>query len=604
MKRTSNLHERPMLCRLVAGVWALAAIGCYSGADGSGDGSAESSGGTDSTEPDSDSATDGGTGETDGDPLDPLGCGEEMSASALRRLSAEQYRNTLRDLFAPAGFDVDVEASMELDRIPVDQAPDGLSFGLLDTRVSEQHARAYYRLADRMASVTTADDEALIGLAGSCATDDQPSEACLESFLDGFGRRAYRRPLSDEERSDYLGMRAEAESGPELFRAVVFRMLLAPTFVYHVQTHGEGDDEVFALGGYDLASRLSYHFWQSMPDDALFDAAEDGSLLTDEGYLAQVERVFEDPRTQARVDRFYDEWLQLGWLTEFPDSPAFETLVEGTNIGDTQADHLAAAQQEIHALTRYYTFETEGSLADLFLSQHSFTQSEDLAALYGVEAWDGSSEPPTMPAGQRAGLLTRTAFLLTGSHETHPVHRGAVIRRRILCEDLPAPDPSMLPDGALDRPPVTGDQTTRERYEAKTADAACAGCHVFTNPAGFILEQYDAVGRYRTEERIIDEVTGDVLATLPIDSAATPSLAGDNDELSTGLELSQAVVDSGRAEGCFATQYFRATFGRAESQADACTLEAIETALVEDQSIREALRAVAITPAFRARRVF
>jgi len=573
-------------------VLALAAAGCYRGNDANADADADASGGSDS-DGDSGSAGEGDT--------DAAGCGDEASISPLRRLSEAQYRNTLRDLFAPAGIDVDTDAADDLDRIPADDA--GSTFGILDVRVSELHARAYYRLADQLAGVTVQDPESLAAVAGECALAAAPEAACIDAFLDDFGMRAYRRPLLAVEREHYHALAAEAADGADAFRTLVFSVLLAPQFLYHVQVDGEGDDERFDLDGYALASRLSFHFWQTMPDAELFAAAADGSLTTEDGYLAQLDRVFADPRTQATVDRFYDEWLQLGWLTQFPTTPAFATFAEGTSIGDPEADHLAAARAEIHALVRHYTFTEDGTLADVVLSDLSLTTSPHLAALYGVEPWDGTSEPPRMPAGERAGLLTRVAFLLTGDQETHPVHRGAAVRRRILCDDLPQPDPTMLPPGSLDKPPVTEDQTTRERYEVKTADAACAACHSLINPVGFVLERYDALGRYRSEERVIDEVTGEVIAVLPIDSAAAPNLAGDAAVIDSGAALSEQVVASGKAEACFARQYFRATFGREEADEDACALERVEDALLEVGSMREALRAIAIDPVFRSRRV-
>jgi hypothetical protein len=195
------------------------------------------------------------------------------------------------------------------------------------------------------------------------------------------------------------------------------------------------------------------------------------------------------------------------------------------------------------------------------------------------------------------------AFLLTGSHETHPIHRGAVVRRRILCDDLPTPDPASLPPGALDPPPVTEDQTTRERYEVKTADPACGGCHSLLNPVGFVLEGYDALGRVRTEEQVIDELSGEVLATLPIDTAAAPALAGEDTVISSGPELSEQVMASGKVEACFARQYFRATYGREEAEEDACVIERLQTELSDGGSMRDALRSVALDPMFRSRRV-
>ena len=570
--------------------------GCYSGLSG-GAGAGETEGETEGADGDA-GATDG---ETEGDDGDPLGCGDDASISPLRRLSEAQYRNTLRDLFEPAGIDVEVEAEVDLGRIPTDDA--GPTFKLLDARVSEQHARAYYLLANRMAEVSAYDDQYLAALAGDCALQADPNDACIDSFLDDFGLRVFRRPLTEAEREPYRALKANAENGPELFRALVFRLLLAPQFLYHVEVEGEGDDDNFDLDGYALASRLSYHFWQSMPDDELFAAAADGTLDTNDGFMTQLDRVFNHPRTQETVDRFYDEWLQLGWITQFPTTPAFETLAEGTTVFDEGADHLAAAQAEIHALTRHYTWTEDGSLADMYLSDLSFTQSPHLAELYGVEVWDGESAPPTMPGGERAGLLTRAALLITGTHDTHPIHRGAVVRRRLLCEELPTPDPASLPPGALDAPPVDAEQTTRERYEVKTAPGECAGCHALINPVGFVLEQYDALGRVRSEEMVIDEATGEVLASLPIDANASPTLGGDNAQIGSGPELSQLVVDSGEAESCFAHQYFRATFGREVEDEDMCAVDAITAALVEESSVREALRTIALAPVFRARRV-
>jgi hypothetical protein len=584
-------------CVPVALALALAGLGgCYRGndsaqADGDADGSASA---------DDDGASESADDDAGDDDDGASGC-ETQSVSALRRLSEAQYRNTLSDLFAPAGIDVATELAEDLDRIPADDA--GTSFGILDARVSDLHARAYYRLANSLASAVVYDDVRLAAVAGDCALQATPSAECIDAFLDDFGLRTQRRPLTDEERDHYHALAGEAEDGTEAFRAMMFSLMLTPQFLYHVEVEGEGDDEQYDLGGYELASRLSYHFWQTMPDAELFAAAADGSLVTSEGYQAQLDRVFADPRTQATVDRFYDEWLRLAFMTQWPVTPAFQTFVEGTTIGDPEADHLAAAQAEIHALTRHFTWEEEGTLADLFLTDLSFTSSPHLAALYGVEPWNGEGEPPRMPEGQRAGLLTRVALLLTGAHETHPIHRGAVVRRRLMCEELPTPDPASLPPGALDPPPVTEDQTTRERYEVKTADAQCQACHGLVNPVGFVLERYDAIGRHRTEENIIDEITGEIVATLPIDSSAALALGGDEVTISSGPELSEQVVASGATEGCFARQYFRATFGREEEdEVDSCTIDFI-TATVEQGSLREAMRAIALEPVFRSRKV-
>jgi hypothetical protein len=532
---------------------------------------------------------------------DPSGLG---SPSPLRRLSIVQYRNTVRDLFAPTPVDALADASAEIDRLPVDES--GESFRNMDARLSDQHVRGFFRVADRLATASTS-DAALAAIAGDCALGAAPYTACVDGFLDGFAARAFRRPLTGEERARYQALDDGTRDGRELFRALVFSILMAPPFLYHVEVEGEAvrsDELHYALGPYELASRLAYHFWQSMPDAALLAAAEDGSLLTEEGYAAEARRVFEDPRTEDAVDTFYREWFRLGTMTELPATPGFATFAEGTTIGEPGADHLRAMDDEIVALTRHFTWGAGGSMRDLLLTDLSFTRSPHLAALYGVEAWDGVGPQPRLPAAERSGILTRAAFLLSGTHNTHPIHRGAVVRRRVLCDELPQPDPASLPPGSLVPPPVTADQTTRERFENKVQNEPCASCHRMMNPIGYVLESFDAIGRFRHEERIIDESTGEVLNVLPIDSSSTPEVVrGDTTVMSTGVELSRAVADSGRADACFARHYFRFTFAREESADDGCALERVRAILGEGGSLRDALFAIAMDPGFKSRRV-
>jgi hypothetical protein len=528
--------------------------------------------------------------------------GAGPSASPLRRLSALQYQNTLRDLFA-ATLDVPSLAAEELKRLPLDDAP----FKIMDGRLSDQHVRAYYRVADKLAATVVADDATLQAIAGACALDAAPAATCVDAFLNDFGTRALRRPLSSEERNTYTALNDGSRDTRELFRALLFLLLQSGPFVYHLQLEGEpvaGDDNFYRLAAYELASRLSYHFWQSMPDAELFAAAADGSLLNEQTYAAQVERLFADQRTRAAVDLFYGEWWHIGWLNAFPDTPALRTLAAGSTLFEAGADHLQAMTQELRDLTEYFTFTTPGTYEDLLLTDLSFTRSPHLAALYGVQPWDGSSAYPRLPAGERSGILTRGAFLVNDNHTTHPIHRGVIVRRRILCDDIPQPDPASLPEGALVAPPVTPDMTTRQRFENKTAPAQCTACHSQFNPIGYVLERYDALGRFRTEERIIDEASGQVLATLPIDASATPRLdPTDERTIDSGPALSEMVAAaSNKTEPCFARQYFRFTYARQESEADGCALEGVRSALGGTGSLGAALRAIALEPSFRSRR--
>jgi hypothetical protein len=524
------------------------------------------------------------------------------SASPLRRLSVLQYQNTLRDLFGST-LDVSTVASAEIARIPVDDA----LFTIMDTRLSDQHVRAYFRIADKIATAASTADATLTAVAGKCALDAKPAATCVDAFLNDFGTRALRRPLAPEEKAAYVALNDGTRSTRELFRGLMFVLLQAPAFAYHVELEGDAlsaDDNDYKLDAYGLASRLSYHFWQSMPDKDLFAAAANGSLLTEDGYAAQVNRMFSDPRTKDAISVFYKEWWHVGWLNEFPNTPGLQTLAQGTTIFQMGADHLQAMTDEIRALTEHFTFATPGTYKDLLVTDLSFTRSPNLASLYGVQPWDGSSALPHMPAGQRAGILTRGSFLVNDNYETHPVHRGVTIKRRLLCEDIEPPDPSTLPPGALVPPPISPDTTTRQRYENKTSPALCNGCHGQFNPMGFVLERYDAFGRYRTQEQVIDEASGKVLATLPVDSSASPTINPDDIRtISTGPELSDMVAGAtSKIEPCFARQYFRFTYGRTEDGNDSCALESVRGALTGSGNLGNALRAIALEAGFRSRR--
>lgn len=526
----------------------------------------------------------------------------ESTATPLRRLSVAQYRNTLRELFTPApGFDALTLSASGLSKLPIDD--DALPFASLDVRFSEDHLTAWYEISDALATAVTNNNSALTALAGNCATQTMANTACVDGFLDRFALRVFRRPLTTEERARYHALNDGTRDGKELFRSLFFSLLMAPQFLYHAEVNGQALDtaeRILALDGYELASRLSFHFWQSMPDDALLTAARDGSLLTEDGYRAQVERVMADSRTRATMSSFYAEWFHIGRVTRFPTNAAFTAFAQGTTIGQSGADHLAAADAEIDALTQYFTWDQPGTLKDLFTTNLSFTQSPHLASLYGVQPWNGMGVPPSMPAGERAGLLTRVAFLVSGNQNTHPIHRGAAVRRRVLCDELQSP-PALPPDALAPPSPHPG-LTTRQRFENKIANQPCAGCHVQINPIGYVLEQYDAIGRFRTQEKVLDETSGALLNTLPIDSSAVAAVLADDPSLiSTGAELSDKVAVSGKAEACFARQYFRFTTRRMESVADGCVLERMRTTAGGD--LQTALKQMALDPTFRTRKV-
>jgi len=250
----------------------------------------------------------------------------------------------------------------------------------------------------------------------------------------------------------------------------------------------------------------------------------------------------------------------------------------------------------------YYSWDQPAPLSELFLSQKSFTRDPDLARIYGAPVWSGSDAPPDLPLGQRAGLLTRALFLSSGTANTRPIMKGVFLRQTVLCDTIPPPPP-----GANAKPPELGPgMTTRESVEAITEmpGTICASCHSSViNPLGFATEGFDALGRFRTAQRLFD-AAGAETGTKAVNTTAVPQVViGDRTMISTPAELMSLVAASGKAEACIARNFFRYTYGRWEGTADGCALEASRQALANGGSLRD-LAAAAVKSAQFKRRTF
>jgi hypothetical protein len=538
----------------------------------------------------------------------------EPGVTPLMKLSTVQYRNTIRDLLVASGLTAVADGLPTLlSAVPEDST---VGFRGLDQRISPAHLAAYFEVAKAVGDASTNSSARVTALAGACATTTPLSSACLDAFLQSFGRRAWRRPLSSEELSELRdvaqGASPKAANAAEALRNVVVVLLLSPRFVNHLELAGtslSGRADYLQLDPYETASRLSYTFWQTLPDDALLAAAADGTLATDTGFEAQLDRVFSDARTQRTVWQFWNEWLRFESFTGFAaERPAFQALAKGEQVGVAGHDHWADMVQEIHDLTDLYSFKQNGSFADLMTSTTSVTRSADLAHLYGVAAWSGSGAYPTFTDGSRRGLLQRAALLASSLEQTNPFHRGSLLRRAVLCDPLPRPDANSLPPGSLDAPPPSTGLTTRQRFAKKVeGNGLCETCHASFSNLGYVMEAYDSLGRFRTMERVFDEQTGQLVATRPLDTSAVPQVvAGDMRPVSGPAELNQRIMESGKVQACLSANYFRYALRRDPSRdsADACVFEAMRTGLDKPGvGLKDAFRRLASEPGFRRKKV-
>jgi hypothetical protein len=531
--------------------------------------------------------------------------GAVPQAVPLRRLTRLQHFHTLEALVLEALPD-HVEAVREEIRPAMDalvedqpQGPDP-HFGRLsrlDQTVSQAHVDRSWDAA-RAVAVALTTPERLPDLAGSCAPEELD---CLAGFVEQFGALALRRPLTEADVDHYLRAVQDNPVSAADWADVTTLLLLAPDHLYLVQSVLDEEDPEGRpprLDAWSLASKLSYHAWQGPPDEELRALAASGELLMDHVYEAQVSRVFSDPRARGAMASFYEEWLGNHILEELDSRvgrPVFDTF-----RGDLlpASDLREAMLEEITDSAVYYTFDAEGTWDDVLTSDRSFARHPQLADIYGVPVWDGASEPPNMVQGSRAGLITRAGYLATGSANTRPIMKGVFLRTTLLCDEVPPP-----PDNVVgNTPPPEPDVSTRVFVEQLTGGAECAGCHASINPLGFVTEDFDALGRPRAVQTLIDGATGEIVGEAEVDTVVQPNIDHRHQEAADAQDLTALLVASPKPRACFSRLYVRHTLGRMEDEAlDGCALQAVDEALDEGRPIREALEAVALTDAFRRR---
>jgi hypothetical protein len=538
---------------------------------------------------------------------DPSAAAPELP---LPRLSRVQLGNTLRlaiGLALPAEADaIWAEIRARFDRYPVDvrtPAPGDLKGGYsrFDQSIQQSQIEAMYDTAGAIAQQVTATPARLGTMLGACATDASTANdrACLESFIARWAARVTRAPLSADDVKYYADIAGTTPVAPDAVADVVATVLEAPETLYRVE-HGTSDAEaVSALSAFELAARLAYNLWQEPPDDALWAAAQDGSLLTAAGYDAQLGRLLASPKLRQSIDEWVTEWLRLDELPPLDTlngDPAFRAfagadLPPATAQGAMIADVLDAA----------WTAVSSGGSPSSFLSdRRSYATDTYLAGLYGVAPWDGTSAAPTFASPKRDGVVARAAFLATGTAGTRPIHKGYLVRNALLCQQVGAP-----PANANTKTPVaSGQQTTRQAVTDRTSGGVCGACHTsIINPPGFITEGFDALGRERTEEKLYD-AQGTLLASLPIDTSAAPAvIQGDARVMSTAAELTHAIDTSGLFHSCLGRHYFRFAESRVEDAAlDGCLLSRLEAAARSNASLADVIGVVARDATFKAKR--
>lgn len=533
----------------------------------------------------------------------------------LKRHTRRQYVSSLKDLLsrgiAENTVNTMVNQAVNNVSMPTD---DGSNFSRFDQTVVRQHIKAYFDLADALSTTVTNSTHYanftrnFINLsAGSCTSPNPASlsTACATRFVVNFGLRALRRPLTSVEQTAYLNTYTTAGGNAAGINAVVFKFLMAPNFLYQIENQGTVvSGSLLRLSSYEIASKLSYMFWNTMPDETLLGQAASADLGNDGPFLTALTYVANHAKAQDSMKEFMYEWLQLNKTPQFATTnQSLNWLAnnEGVTLDASLRTAMIEEMQELGA----FVFQNNMNFTDLFTTDISFARDSRLVQIYGVSGAAPTTVTPQnavrFPANQRGGLLTRAGFLVGGTELANPVKRGIKVRKDILCLPLENP-PADLPS-ALEPPPHSINLTTRERYDIATSPAACASCHQYINSLGHALGSYNSFGKYMTQEPIFDSTGAFANRYLPVSTAVDlstslrPGLSAAN-----ALELSSRVASQPTAQKCFSERALRFVEGRTENtNKEGCRLNGLYAKLSHSRSLKDFFRSLAEDTEFRHR---
>lgn len=485
------------------------------------------------------------------EPVAPATTSED-NVTRVARLSRQQYQNTVSDLLGIDDPPGEAFAPDALNGFPFDTSVDYR----VDARLGPQYRAAAEQLSTRVVS-----DDPVFQHVVPC---DESAANCAQEFIDGFGQRAFRRPLDAAESTRFSDLFAQ---GPNLVasgndfrdgvRLVVEAMLQSPQFLYRTElSNTAGAEGRIALGDWEIASRLSYFLWDTMPDQALFDAAQAGQLQTSAQLESQVSRMLDDARATVKLVSFHEQVFLFNRLSG---------IAPDRNVYPDAPEDLAQRATEAGRLFLQDVVNSDGGFRELLTAPYAYADSS-MAPLYG-ENLGGDFERIDFTGGERKGMLMQVGFLAANAYaiKTDPIHRGLFVVRNLLCRNIPDPPPGASQETlpATESPP----ETTRDEIALLTGTnvdatedqkARCGTCHALINPPGFAFESFDATGQVRAQE---DGVTVNTSGELLLD--------GQMVSFENASDLVESVASSAEGSACYTSKLESFAFGHDFAPADA-----------------------------------
>lgn len=494
----------------------------------------------------------------------------------LRRLNRAEYDNTMRDLLGS------MSNPARTTPFAADDVADGFdTLGqnlVMSLFLAEQMDGAANILVDELFARPAGD--AWRARVLPCEPTVENFSVCATQVLTAFMNNAFRRPVAPDEvqarvtlGSSVLQSSGNARSG---LGAALKSVLMSPHFVYRVELGDPNSPEATPLSDYELATRLSYFLWASMPDAALFEAAGAKKLTSSpDGLSAQVQRLLADPKSQGFIEGFAGQWLATRASGQF--------VASKEQFPDYDDALRLSLPQETNLFFQALIAEKQ-PLTSLVLADFSFV-NDRLARHYGVPVTQSGFARTSLAGTPRMGVLSHASVLAFTSyaHRTSPVRRADWVLENLLCD--PPPVPAMVPP--FDDTPKQG-TTLRQQFEEHRANPACAACHKIMDPIGFALEGYDAVGAYRTQENgVAVDTTGQLADGTPLADAR---------------DLAEAIAKDADYAICVAKQALTYAVGRSFSEAEARNYAGGLGVMMKDATWPAFIEAVVQSEAFRTRR--
>ena len=414
----------------------------------------------------------------------------EGAEPTLRRLTEQQYRNVIADLF---GDHIIVSGRFD----PILRQDGLIAIGAGNATISASSFDKYERLAHAIAEQVVSESNRALFIPCEPARIDAPDDSCTQAFLEPVGRLLFRRPLDQSELSQAIGLanRASEQLG-SFYEGLVFgltSLLVSPNFLFVIDEIKKGTGSDTELTDYAMAARLSFFLWNTTPDVELLDSAEDGALSTQKGLEKQLERMMQSARLRNGVQAFFTDMLHLD---------EFEYL-EKDNLIYPAFDPQASddAREQLLLTIEHQLLDENTDYRNLFSTRKTFMNGT-LGRIYRTPVSEPDLWTPyAFSDGEgRLGIQSLAGFIALHSHpgRSSPTIRGKAVRELLLCQTIP--DPPGDVDFSVFNEPRSQQMTARERLKVHNSVASCAGCHRLTDGIGLSLENYDGAGQFRTRD--------------------------------------------------------------------------------------------------------